>query len=92
MLGMKTTLDLAKICRFNILNAEWLIAQKHKMHFSIINYQIVSQKRYHNADFQKQIPYHKRKFHLESNKSIKYLSSGTKGSNLCIRYIDLGMQ
>ena len=37
---------------FNILNAEWFIAQKRKMYFSIINYQIVSQKRYHNADFQ----------------------------------------
>ena len=31
---------LAKICRFNILIAEWLIAQKRKMHFSIINYQL----------------------------------------------------
>ena len=71
---------LAKICRFNILIPEWLIAQKRKMHFFIIKYQIVSQKRYDNADFQNKIPYHKRKFHLESNKSIKYLSSGTKGS------------
>ena len=43
---------LAKIRRFNILIAEWLIAQKRKMHFSIINYQIVSQKLYYNADFQ----------------------------------------
>ena len=49
---MKTTLDSSKVCGFNILNAEWLIAQKRKMRFSIINYQIVSQKRYHNADFQ----------------------------------------
>ena len=49
---MKTTLDSSKICMFNILIAEWLIAQKHKMHFSIINYQTVSQKRYHYAHFQ----------------------------------------
>ena len=71
---------LAKICRFNILIPEWLIAQKCEMPFSINKYQIVFQKRYDNADFQNKISYHERKFHLESNKSIKYLSSGTKDS------------
>ena len=60
----------AKVSRFDILIAGWLIPQKGrnniKCMFRITDHQIVSEMEYNNADFQSiKIPCHKIKFHLK---------------------------
>ena len=67
--GYQQKIKLRKVSGFDILIAGLLIPQKGrnttKCIFRITDHQNVSQRQYHNADFQSKIPCHKIKFHLK---------------------------